>query len=66
MLREFNALFGRVRGFSINRTLIHDGKGERDSVLLIYIKKEKRLNVLQIDKWFRARFNKDSVVVVID
>lgn len=64
--REFDALFGQVRSMSIDRAVMRSGDGKRDSVLLVYIKKEKKLNNEQIGKWLRTRFHKDSVVLVID
>lgn len=66
VFREFNALFGEVQAFSIERSLLQTSSGVRDSVMLVYIKKEKKLNSRQIESWLKARYRTDSVVVVID
>jgi uncharacterized hydrophobic protein (TIGR00271 family) len=64
--REFEALFGAVQTFGIQKTMLWDQNFKRDTVLLVFVKRKGRFNLRQAQKWLQARFYKDSVVLAVE
>jgi uncharacterized hydrophobic protein (TIGR00271 family) len=63
---EFQALFGKVQELSLSETILYRGNGEKDSVLLVYVKSEKRIkNTNQVKTWLKARYKPRNVHLVL-
>lgn len=64
---EYRALFGGAKEFSFSKTAVYNDSSRIDTVLLIYIKPEKRLaHPEQVRNWLVARYKTDKVRLITD
>jgi uncharacterized membrane protein len=66
LYREFYALYGEINAIGVQRSVIRSNKSLGDSVMLVYINKKGKFNRKQIESWLKARFSRDSVIVVFE
>jgi uncharacterized hydrophobic protein (TIGR00271 family) len=65
--QEYQALFGEVEELSVSKAVAFNEAGKKDTLLLIYIKPEKRMkHTDQIKKWLIARYGTEKLRLVTE
>jgi len=64
--REYEALFGPVKELGISKTIVYANDQKMDTVLMVYIRPDKRINPAKVKSWLSARYHSANIRLVTD
>lgn len=63
---EYEALFGAVKELSLARAVVRRAGQPADTVLLVYIRQDKRVSYTKVKDWLSARYGTQKLRVIVD